>query len=135
MPEITDIAALGALAGLGVGLMTTVLIGLYVYYALALSTIAKKLGYKKPWLAWIPVANVFLLPILAKKNWAMGFLLFIPIVNIVFMIMWTWNIYEQRKYPGWLALIPIAGMIPLIGMLASIANLVVLGLVAWVDRK
>ena len=38
----------------------TIVIVVYVYFALAWMTIAKKLKYKKPWLAWIPLANYFL---------------------------------------------------------------------------
>jgi hypothetical protein len=57
-------------------LIWTILI--HVYFALVLQSLAKKLKYKKSGLAWIPIANGFLLPILAKKNWKYGFLLMIP---------------------------------------------------------
>ena len=107
------------------------MVALYVYVALALSTIAKKLKYNQPWLAWIPVANLFLLPILAKKHWAWGFIFLVPIINIVFAIIWTWKIYERRGYPGALSLIIIATCIPVLGFLAIIASLIVLGIVAW----
>lgn len=110
------------------------IIALYIYTALAWSSIAKKLKYKNHWLAWIPIANFFLMPILAKKHWAWGFIFLVPIVNIVFFIIWTWNIFEQRRYPGWLSLIPILGVIPVVGGLAMIAYLVILGLVAWKDN-
>jgi hypothetical protein len=53
---------------------------------------------------------------------------------MVFAIMWTWNIYEQRKYPGWLSLVFLVGMIPFIGWLGGIASLVIPGIIAWVDR-
>jgi len=110
-------------------------VALYIYYGFAFSTIAKKLKYKQDWLAWIPIANLFLLPILAKKQWQWGFLLFVPIANIVFAIIWLWAIYERRKYPGWLSLIPIAMIIPMIGWLAGIAQLIVIGFVAWKDQR
>lgn len=125
------IAMLGAL----IVLWIIVAIALYVYVALALMTIANKLKHKDiSWLAWIPIADLFLIPILAKKNWAWGFIFFVPIVNIIFGIIWIWNIYEQRNYPGWLSLVPLAGFIPLVGWLAGLAKLVILGLVAWKDR-
>lgn len=111
-----------------------ILIALYVYYAFVWMTIARKLKYKYPWLAWIPIANFFLVPILAKKHWTWGFMFLVPIANMVFFFIWTWNIYEQRKYPGWLALVPLLGIIPIAGWLASIAHLIILGFVAWKDR-
>jgi len=132
-----DAALVGGIVGmLAAALLFTVIVGiaLYIYTAFAMMVIAQKLNYDKAWLAWIPIANYFLLPILAKKHWALGFLFFIPIVNLVMAIIWLWNIFEQRKYPGYLALIPIASVIPLIGILGSIGFLVVLGLVAWKDR-
>jgi hypothetical protein len=107
---------------------------LYVYYALVWMTIAKKLKYNKPWIAWIPIVNIFLLPILAKKNWLWGFIFLVPIVNIVFFIMWTWKIYELRKYPGWLSLASLLGIIPILSGFAFIANLIIMGLVAWKDN-
>lgn len=123
-------AAIGAFALLGVLMM----IVLYIYFAFALMTIAKKLGYDQAWLAWIPIVQLVLLPILAKKAWPWVFIFLVPIANAVFAIIWTWKIFERRKYPGWLALVPILGFIPLIGWIASIANLVIWGLVAWRDN-
>lgn len=49
----------------------------YIYFSSAFKKIAEKLNYKKPILAFIPFANLFLLPILAQKNWKKGFLFFI----------------------------------------------------------
>ena len=128
-----DFSLLTSLIGALAGLFFLIVIGLYVYTALAFMTIAKKLRYDKPWLAWIPVANLFLIPILAKKNWAWGFIFLVPIANIVFFFIWMWNIYEQRKYPGWLSLVPLLGFIPFIGIFVSLANLIILGFVAWKD--
>lgn len=122
---------------------------IYIYTALAMMTIAKKLGYDKAWLAWIPVANVFLLPILAQKPWQMGFIIISPllvsffvkmpvlgalitfaagIASLVFSIMYTWQIFERRKYPGWLSLLV------LVPGLGALIGLVVIGIVAWKDR-
>jgi len=130
----TDYAGMMAMMAAFAGIFIIVGIALYVYYALVWMTIAKKLKYKKPWLAWIPVANFFLIPILAKKDWVWGFMFFVPIAGAVFFFIWTWNIYEQRKYPGWLCLAPVLGFIPVVGFLGGIAQLVIMGLVAWMDR-
>ena len=64
-------------------------IALYIYTALAWQTIAQKLGYSKPWLAWIPVANFFLLPILAKKNAWWGTIIVIPIIFEIIITFFT----------------------------------------------
>lgn len=135
-----DPAAAGAFAGVAVGLLVFMLffvflflVALYVYTAWAWMTIARKLKHPYPWLAWIPVANLFLYPMLAKKSAWWGLILFVPIVNIVFFIMWTWSIYEQRNYPPWLSLVVIGALLPAVGTAFTIAVLVIWGLVAWHD--
>ncbi|MBL7148417.1 MAG: hypothetical protein ISS82_06325 [Nanoarchaeota archaeon] len=121
--------AIAALIAVGIILAIILFAGIYVYYALAWSTIAKKLKYKKPWLAWIPVAQLFLIPILAKKKWAWGFMFLVPIANIVFCIIWTWKVFERRKYPGWLSL---SIIIPKVG---GILYLIAIGFVAWGKKR
>jgi len=123
-------ALFGAMLAVGI----IISLGVYVYCAFAWMTIAKKLGYKKAWLAWIPIANLFLYPILADKDWVWGFILLVPIVNVVFFFMWTWQIFEKRKYPGWLSLIPLLSVIPFLNIVVVLAYLVVLGVVAWNDK-
>jgi len=113
-------------------------IGLYVYWAFAWMTIAKKFKYDKPWLAWIPVANLFLIPILAKKKWTWGFFILLPPVYFGLYIYWSWIIFKMRGYPGPLALIALGMLPPLsavgfISALSAIGYFVVLGLVAWKD--
>ena len=122
----------GIIAGLiaiGILLLIFISIAVYVYVAFAWMTIAKKLKCKYYWLAWIPVANFFLLPLILKKKWAWGFMIFVPIANIVFFILWTWKIFELRKYPGWLSL---SVLFPKVG---GILYLVAIGFVAWKNRK
>ena len=107
----------------------------YVYIALTLMTVAKKLGDKQPWLAWIPVANLVLLARLAKMHWWPVLLLiglFIPFLNFlasialaVFLIIWQWKICEARNRPGWWAILQI---IPVVG---GIWALVMWGILAW----
>lgn len=130
-------SALGGMLGvfIGAALITIFLIflGLYIYTALAWMTIGKKLGCKKAWLAWIPIANLFLLPVLAKKHWAWGWWFLLPPVYFVLAIIWIWKIYERRNYPGGLSLLLILWILPIWG-LGLIVNLIVFGFVAWKDN-
>lgn len=135
--EMLSAMGMGGLAAVFAGMIVfaiVIAIAMYVYFSLVLWTLAKKFKYKNEWLAWIPIAQIALFPIFAKKHWAWVFIMLVPIVNFVFMIIWTWAIFERRKYPGALSLIQIAQIIPFISFFAGIAMLVIWGLVAWVDR-
>jgi len=118
-----------SLVALSILFFIFIFIAIYVYVALAWMTIAKKLKCKYYWLAWIPIANFFLLPLILKKKWTWGLMFFVPIANIVFFIMWTWKIFELRKYPGWLSL---SVFIPKVGCLLYF---IAIGFVAWKDQK
>lgn len=113
--------ALGALFVAGIIIAILGVIALYVYTALCFRALSIKLGYKKGrWLAWIPIANIFLIPILARKNWKWGFMFLVPIANIVFCIIWYWKIFERVGRPGWwtlLVFIPEVGVIVFLVML------------------
>lgn len=57
-------SGLGALfAGMGVLLFVLVAVSIaaYVWTALEYSKVLKALGYKNPWMAWIPLANMYAL--------------------------------------------------------------------------
>jgi hypothetical protein len=105
-----------------------VLIGVYVYFALALMTIANKTKTKNAWLAWIPIANIYLMTQIAKLKgwWTLAILLsVIPIVGgLAFLgisIWWWWLIAERRKKPGWWGIL----------MAIPIVNLIIIGILAW----
>jgi len=125
-----------AIIALGMAMMLLML-AVYVYCAWALMVIAKKLKYKRAWLAWIPFANIAMVLQIGGFHWAWVFLLLIPILGwMAVFVLWiiaTWKIFEKRKYPGWLSLIPVLNMVPYLSALAGIAYLVVLGMVAWKD--
>ncbi len=96
---------------------------IYIYMALALSTIATKTGTENPWLAWIPIANLVLMLNIAKKPiwWIALFL--IPVVSIVIAIIVWMGIAEARHKPNWWGILLI---VPLVG-------LIVPGYLAWAD--
>ena len=128
---LAGLIGLGFVAALSIFII--ILLALYVYTSFAWMTIAKKLKYKKAWLAWIPIVNGAMILQLGEFHWAWIFLVLIPILGwiplIILLIISCWRIFEKRKYPGWFSL---AGIIPKVG---GILSLVILGFVAWGDRK
>lgn len=136
-----DMLAVAGLAGLFAGMLIfaiIILLALYVYMALALQTIGRKLKYKNSWLAWIPIANYAMVLELGSFHWAWIFLILIPFLGwlalIVLIFISLWRIFEKRKYSGWLSLVPLLSAIPVLGFLAGIAYLIIIGMVAWKDR-
>ena len=123
---------LTALTAVGIFFAVILFIAIYVYFALAWSTIARKLKYKYPWLAWSPLANIAMVLQLGGFHWAWIFLLLIPIVGwiavFVLLVIATWRIFEERKYPGWFSL---SMIIPQVG---GILYMIAIGFVAWKDK-
>ena len=95
----------------------------YVYVALALQTIASKTATPNEWLAWIPIANIFLMLAIAKKPLWWFILFLIPLVNIVMAVIVWMGIAEACHKPNWWGIL----------MIVPIANLVVPGYLAWAD--
>jgi hypothetical protein len=115
--------ASAALAGamllffLGVGLVA------YVYFSLATQTIANKTSTPNAWLAWVPIANVFLMLGIAKKPMWWFILFLIPLANIVIAVIVWMAIAEARNKPNWWGILTIV----------PVANLIVPGYLAWAD--
>ncbi len=104
------------------------MIAVYIFFALALMSIANKTKTKNAWLAWIPIANIYLMTQIARLNglWTLAILVsIIPIVGgLVFMgvsVWWWWRIAERRNRPGWWGIL----------MIIPIVNLIIVGLLAW----
>jgi len=96
-------------------------VAMYVFSALCLQIIARKTNTEHGWLAWIPFANFYLMcKIAGRPGWWLVFF-FIPIANIVFMVIVWMGITEARNRNGWLGLL----------MLVPIANLVLPGYLAF----
>ena len=119
-PGAGPMAALG-----GVMLLFLVVLGLaaYVYMSLALQTIAKKTSTANDWLAWIPIANLFLMLSIAKKPMWWFILFLIPLVGVVMMIIVWMAVAEARGKPNWWGVL----------MIVPLVNLVVPGYLAWGD--
>lgn len=100
---------------LPIGLIT------YIYTALAYSSIAKKLNVENAWFAWIPILSTILsFQIAGMSGWNI-LLMFIPIVNVVVIVLALMKTCERR------------GMNKLLGLLALIPGVffILLGVLAW----
>jgi len=100
----------------------------YIYCALALMKIAKRTKTDKAWLAWIPIANLYLLIKIGGLQWWLIFgLLLVMIPNIggllvtVLMAYIWWNICAKLKRPEWWGIL----------LVIPILNLIMLGILAW----
>src|SRR3989338_5682240 len=105
------------------------LIAVYVYVALALMKIANRTKTDNAWLAWIPIANVYLMTQIAKVPGWVTLAVLLPIIPIVgslallvVMIWIWWKIAERRNKPGWWGIL--IGLIPIV-------NFVLIGILAW----
>lgn len=110
MNSFEGAGALGFLAFMGMFFLVFVVIAIigYILMALGLYTMAKNRGIENPWLAWIPIANLYILAKLIGSlsigGWEVPKLeMFLPLATVVVMLT-SW--------------------IPAIGTLISIANAV-----------
>ena len=111
-----DQAAAAGVAFLGAFMMVFLVIGLaiYIYIALALSTIAKKTNTENTWMAWVPIIQIVLMLNIAKKPVWWIVLFFIPLVGLVMAIIVWMAIAEARGKPNWwgiLLIVPVVGII------------------------
>lgn len=137
-------------------------LGIWIYTSFAYMGIARKMKYKRPWLAWIPFARGAMILQLGSFPWGWVFLwsplLLLPLsllhlgigARVLFIALAFsgalafnvlcyishWRFFEKRGYYGWLALVPLVGLVAgYLSFLAGIAFLVILGFVAWKNGK
>jgi len=103
------------------GLWVVGWIAVYIWLALCLQTIARKTDIPNAWLAWIPIANIYLMCKVGYKPGWWTILFFIPIANVVFTVLVWMKIAEIRNQPSWLGIL----------MIVPIANLVIPGILAF----
>ncbi len=112
-------------ATLGIVILVSIVVVIagYVYFALALKTIAEKTKTENTWWAWVPILQAVLMLNIARKPVWWILLLFVPIVNIVIGVVVWMAIAEARNKPSWWGIL----------MLVPLANLIVPGYLAWAD--
>ncbi len=113
----------GFLAALAIvmGIWGIIMLPLYIYFALTLMTIAKKLDVKNAWFAWIPILNIILMFQCAGLSPWLFLTMILPLVNVVVAIYAWMKIAERRGFESWLGIL----------MIVPVANLIIPGYLAW----
>jgi len=109
---------IGALTG---GFMLVIWIGVYVYHSLALMTIATKTGTENPWMAWIPILNLWIMVQIAEKEAWWIILFFVPIVGVIVTVIVWMAIAERVGKPSWWGIL----------VIVPVVQIVVPGYLAW----
>ncbi len=120
--EMAGAAVAGAAAVMFI-VFFVIFAAIYIYMALALSTIAKKTNTENGWWAWVPILNFLLMLNIAKKPLWWIVLLLIPIVSLVIVIIVWMGIAEARGKPNWWGIL----------IIVPVANVIVPGYLAWAD--
>jgi len=120
-PQQKKIAA-AVTIGVILAVMFFVLIA-YIYSSICLQFIARKTGTSPDWLAWIPIANLFLMCKIASLSywWLLILLLsFIPILgplcNLGFSGYLGYKIALARDKSGWIGVMTIVPLVNLVAM-------------------
>lgn len=111
--------AVGALGGM---FTLFLLVGFWVFMSLTFVGVANKLGHTEhAWWGWVPIMQAFLIIEMAGKPMHWFIFLFIPIANIVVLIMLAMEIAKRR------------GFSPFIGILCLLPPIcfVTMGMLAW----
>ena len=125
--EFSPAGFLAAMAGFLMVFLVVMLI-VYLYSAFALMAIAKKKNTPNAWLAFIPIANIYLMTQIAGlPAWYTAgiVLVFIPfagqiLFTVLIVLIW-WKICEALSKPGWWGVL----------MIIPIVNFVIMGILAW----
>lgn len=115
MSSYDGYGALAAAAILGSVIVIIIGVALYLFFAFSLYKLAVKRGIEMPWLAWIPVAQMYIVGKMVKTLKISTFE--IPSLEIVLPVAMLANM--------------ILGAIPVIGWLISLAYLVLMVLTVY----
>jgi hypothetical protein len=92
-------------SGVLIGMLIAILafsVVLYVFQAIFLSKIFKKLGTEPAWSAWVPFYNIWKL---LESGGQQGWWQFVPVANVIFIIIAAYNIgLKFGKSGGYVAL-------------------------------
>lgn len=75
--------------------------------------IARRCGHENAWLAFVPIANLWLMCDMAEMEPWFLIALLVPGVNIVLMAVIWWKIAENTNKPGWIGLLMVIPVVNL----------------------
>jgi hypothetical protein len=103
----------------GVGLFISLV--LWIIQGFAYYNMGVKAKYAYPWLAFIPIANLWLyMAIIKRSAWNILWIL-VPIANIIFAVIWTVRLFKAfNMSPHWAWLL-LGSIIPVIGWIFGLA--------------
>jgi hypothetical protein len=118
----------GNIAAMLSGVVLLIGLAVYIFVALCLYLIAKKTGVPHPWMAWIPVVNLWTFVAAAGREWwwlaiiaCLSVLSLMPGIGIIFSllsmaaIIYLWICITENlgknKWLGLLMLVPIVNLI------------------------
>lgn len=91
-----------------------VLFFFYIFFAVTLMVIAKRTRTPGAGMAWIPIANLFLMCRIARRPGWWALMCFVPILNLLFFAMLWMGIAEacgKSIFTGLFAIVPLVGLI------------------------
>ncbi len=84
-------------AGMGSG-MLLIQLAFYLFFAYCMFVLAKKMNVANAWMAFIPLLNLYLFVTMAGKPGWWVILFFLPIVNIVVVIVTLHSLAKLRGH-------------------------------------
>ncbi len=88
----------------------------YIVETVPVYVIAKRCGHEYAWLAFVPLANLWLLCDMADLEMWFLIVWLVPYVNILFLAWIWWRIAENTNKPGYIGLLMV---VPLLNLLVG----------------
>ncbi len=102
--ETTNNAAAAGISLIAIGLIFVFALALYVFYCFCLKKICEKCGVNPGILIWIPIVQLVpLLQVAGMATW-MLILFFIPLVNLIVLVMMWAKVCAARGKSPWLVI-------------------------------
>jgi hypothetical protein len=98
---------------LGGLVMLVFMVVVYLAVTFPLYTIAQKMNEENAWMAFVPIAQAFLVISMAGREWWWFILLLIPLINIVVAIILWMAIAENLGQPSWMGILMIVPLLNL----------------------